>query len=97
MIDSILGSVEGFMRSLPVQAVATIAVVVGGGGLILSGWRYLVNGILGLFDAFATIINAIGVFFRTILLAFGTALGGLIILGLGGVAIWWGLILLKGG
>jgi hypothetical protein len=77
--------------------VATIAVLVGGGGLVLTGWRYLVNGILGLFTAFSAVVSALGNFFRAILVAFGTTLGGLIILAMGGVAIWWALILLSGG
>jgi hypothetical protein len=97
MINAILGTVENFIRAFPIEAVAVIAVLVGGGGLVLTGWRYLVNGILGLFAAFSAVLNALINFFRALLIAFGTTLGGLIILALGGMAIWWALILLSGG
>jgi hypothetical protein len=97
MLDAALDTIEEFIKSLPVEAVATIAMLVGGVGLILTGWRHLVSGISGLFAAFGAIANAIVNFFQSILIAFGTTVGGLIILGLGAVAIWWVVMLLSGG
>ena len=97
MLNVILDVVEGIIKSFPVEAVATIAVLVGGGGLLLTGWRYLISGILALLAAFNAVVNALGAFFRSLLLAFGATVGGLIILALGGVALWWALLLLIGG
>jgi energy-converting hydrogenase Eha subunit C len=96
MMGGILGAIGDFIRSVPVEAVATIAVVIGGGGLILSGWRYLTSGIAGLFDAFGTVFTSCGAFLRALLAGCGTTVGGLIILAMGAVAIWWALILLSG-
>lgn len=97
MLDAILDTLDEFIRSLPIDAVGTVAVLIGGGGLILTGWRYLVGGLQGFFAAFGAILNALGIFIRSILTAFGTTVGGLIILSLGGVAIYWVFITLGGG
>ena len=97
MLDTVLDSIDQFIRSLPIDAVGTVAVLIGGGGLVLTGWRYLAGGIQGFFAAFGAILNALGVFLRSILSAFGTTVGGLIILFLGGVAIYWVFITLGGG
>lgn len=97
MLSAILDVIGGIIKAFPVEAVATIAVLVGGGGLLLTGWRHLVNGILALFAALNAVVNALSAFFRALLVAFGTTVGGLIILVMGGVAIWWALILLMGG
>jgi uncharacterized integral membrane protein len=97
MLNAILDTIKGIITSFPVEAVATIAVIVGGGGLLLTGWRYLVGGIQALFTALNAVVNALGAFFRAFLVAVGTTVGGLIILAMGGVAIWWALLLLGGG
>ena len=96
MLDAVLGTIGEALGSFPVEAVAIFAMLVGAGGLILTGWRHLVSGILGLFAAFSTVVRALGDFFWAILMAFGATVRGLIILTLGGVAVWWVLILLSG-
>jgi hypothetical protein len=97
MLDAILDTIGGIIRATPCETVATAAVLVGGGGLILTGWRHLVRGILDLFAAFSAIVNAMFTFFGAILSAFGFTLGGLIFLALGVVAIRCAFVLLSGG
>jgi hypothetical protein len=96
-MDAILDTLNEFIRSLPCDAIGTIAVLIGGGGLVLMGWRNLVGGIQGFFAAFGAILNALGIFLHSIILAFGATVGGLIILFLGGVAIYCFFITMGGG
>lgn len=96
MLDAILDVTRGIIQTVPIEAVATIAVLVGAGGLILTGWRYLVSGIQGLFMALDTVLNALAAFFRALLMAFGSTVGGLVILAMGGIAVWWAFLILGG-
>ncbi len=97
MLDTILDAIGGIIKEFPVEAVATIAVLVGGGGLLLTGWRYMVGGIANLFTALGVVTSALATFFRSLLVSFGATVGGLLILVMGGVAVWWAFIIIGGG
>ena len=97
MLDTILDAIGGIVKGFPVEAVAIIAVLVGGGGLLLTGWRHMVGGIANLFATFGAVVSALATFFRSLLLSFGATVGGLIILVMGGVAVWWAFVIIGGG
>jgi hypothetical protein len=101
VIGIILGIIRGIIELLPgdrpCESLANVALLVVGVWLLWRGVNFVGLAVRGLAITIGVTVNAFFSFSGSLLRAFGTAVGGLVFLVLGGIAVWCAFLLIGGG